>query len=163
MKVAQAMVIAILLAGLVSAQAPQKAKEDNVVEILNVVGNLARMASSNRFSSTAENPDQVTRERIHRDVEQIRELEGLVTLAQICWAVRGSESAEDASYDRVFITAFWHCVKLLSDNTSDEAVMALGRLYPLTRPQAGYARWFSEALAHQKAKRSEERVRKRRP
>jgi hypothetical protein len=42
MKVAQAMVIAILLAGLVSAQAPQKAKEDNVAEILNVVGNLAR-------------------------------------------------------------------------------------------------------------------------
>jgi hypothetical protein len=121
------------------------------------------MASTNRFSSAAENPDQVTRESIHRDVEQIRELEGLVTLAQICWAIRGSESAEHASYDRVFITAFWHCVKLLSDNMSDEAVTALEKLYHLTRPQAGYARWFSEALAHQKTRRAEERVRKRKP
>jgi hypothetical protein len=163
MKVALAMVIVMLLAGLVSAQAPQKAKEDNVAEILNVVGNLARLASTNRFSRAAENPDQVTREKIHRDVEQIRELEELVTLAQICWAIRGSESAEDASYDRVFITAFWHCVKLLSDNTRDEAVTALGRLHHLTSPQAGYERWFSEALAHQKAKRAEERVRKRKP
>jgi hypothetical protein len=142
-KVALAMVIVMLLAGLVSAQAPQKAKEDNVAEILNVVGNLARLASTNRFSRAAENPDQVTREKIHRDVEQIRELEELVTL--------------------VFITAFWHCVKLLSDNTRDEAVTALGRLHHLTSPQAGYERWFSEALAHQKAKRAEERVRKRKP
>jgi hypothetical protein len=161
MRVAQLIVIAILFQSLILAQEPPNAKEDHVAKILDVIKELSRIAAANRYADGAENPDKATREKIYRNVEEVNEPQQLVTLARICWVIRRSESAEDVSYDRIFITAFWHSVRLLSEDTSREAVAALRKLYSLTETQAGYSRWFRDAIAHQKAKIAETKPHKR--
>jgi hypothetical protein len=161
MKFIVLLTIGVLSVGSMFAQAPERKKEGNVAVILETAKDISRLASSNESVTGIENPNDNMRQRTYKTVEKINDAEGLVTLALILRAILGSQDAADVDYDRVINVAFWHCVNLISEDTSDEAAVLLRRLWRLSGTDAGDTRLFREAIQHQEAKRRREKKQQR--
>lgn len=146
----------------VSMLTTKSKKPDQIAEVLNVANNLSRIAQSyaERNRETGDIDDK-TRLLVFREVERIKSLENLLALARICQAIFGKGEAGDASYDNVFDEAYRHCVKMLADNTTDEAVLLLRLLKTYSNADAGEALFLNKAIASQQIKRdSSGKVRK---
>jgi hypothetical protein len=127
-------------------------KANKVRKMLEVIQKLSLMAASNTDRDDAD-PDEQTRSRIYSEVETIKNPDELVTLGRICRSILGEQEAGDVAYDKIFNTAFWHCVQLLAQDTSDDAVRDLNELWRYSNTDAGDSMLFKEAIADQKAKR----------
>lgn len=147
------LVVLVLMAGSAMGWERPIRKADEVARVLRAVNAISRIAASNRVINSRVNPDEATRATIHSQVRQVHGTEQLLRLAQMLWVVLDQQDAADVAYDRVIDSAFWHCVHLLSEDTSVDAARALERLLQFADTDAGYTRMFEEAIAHQKAKR----------
>ena len=128
-------------------------KADQIGKILEVVQKLSLIAASNTDRNDAD-PDQQTRSRIYREVETIKNPDELVILGRICRSILGEQEAGNVAYDKIFNAAFWHCVQLLAQDTSDDAVRDLNDLWRYSNTDAGDSILFKEAIADQKAKKA---------
>src|SRR5436305_195254 len=103
-------------------------KTGQIAKILDVVQKLSQLARSNTDRTDAD-PDKRTRQKIYNEVQAIKKPDQLVILGRICRSILADQEAGDAAYDKIFNAAFWHCVSLLSEDTSDNAVRALSQLW----------------------------------
>jgi hypothetical protein len=119
------------------ARQSTEGKEESVVKILGVINKLSQIASAAAADESRINPKAMAeyetytnslRQKVEKEIRQIKEPDELVAIARVCRAILGSQDADDATYDRVFSIAYWHCVTLLAANTSYEAVHALNVL-----------------------------------
>ncbi|HLN98340.1 MAG TPA: hypothetical protein VK208_07765 [Pyrinomonadaceae bacterium] len=127
-------------------------KSNQIEKILDIVQTLSSMAKTNADKSDAD-PDEQTKRKIYGEVERINKPDDLVILGRICRSILARQDAGDVAYDKVFNTAFWHCVALLAQDTSDDAVRDLNELWIYSNTDAGDSVLFKEAIADQKSKR----------
>jgi hypothetical protein len=130
---------------------PEKAEQITI--ILKVIDELARMAKSNSDVSDAD-PNTETRKKIYDEVDKINNAEQLVILGRICRSILATQQASDVAYDKIFNIAFWHCVKRLSENTSDAGVRGLKMLWLYSNTDAGDTRLFKDAIRFQATRKT---------
>lgn len=159
MKLCLSIFAAMVLGGAVQGQVHREVKDDKVVHLLNVVSSLSRIASSNRFGEEVTNPNQQVREEVQTEVQKVTDLEQLVALGRICRAILGSQHSTDVAYDRVFDFAFWQCVRLLVEDTSEEATWNLKILEQSSHLQGGERGFFQEAMARHELNKKRARSR----
>ena len=115
---------------------------------------LPRLALIARFNRNPSNLEERTSRNVRMEVRRLKQINELLTLALMCRAVvLISSDVASLQYDRVFDEAFWYCVNLLSQQTSDEAVEALQDLRQYANTDAGHTRLLDEAIEDQRAKR----------
>jgi hypothetical protein len=133
--------------------ASQREKHLRIARTLTAVQDLERIASTNRSTSSSLEVDAATRERIIETLARIKELDQIGTLARICWAVVGSGTAGDESYDSVFDMAFWNCVERLALDTSPQGEIELAWLGQSLGLDAGNSLLFREYVRLQQERR----------
>lgn len=128
-------------------------KASQIAKILRVIENLAQMAEASPDKSDAD-PSPDVRKRIYNEVDTIKDPDQLVIVGRICRSILAGQEAADVGYDKVFNVAFWHCVDLLSQDTSDASVDALKLLWVYSNTDGADTRLFKDAIAAQQARKA---------
>lgn len=125
-----------------------------------VLASMQKLSIIARSNKSASNLDRYTLTKLRNVVARLKKVDELVTLALMCRAVvLISSEVASLPYDRVFDEGFWHCVTVLSRQTSDDAIEALETLKQYANTDAGHTRLMEEAIEEQKAKRMREDTR----
>lgn len=153
------LVSAVFCGSVICAQTFETEKEAHIATILTTVTEVSQLASDHNIKRK-EGLDDTTRGKVYQAVERTKSAKDVVTLALIFRAILGARDAADVAYDRVVDEAFWHCVNLISEDTSPEGILSLKRLWRLSDTDAGETILFREAIQHQETKRRKQRQRK---
>jgi len=97
-----------------------------------------------KFRSPKDEPiSQIDEDKIHKLVEQLKEKEDFIALAKITLAFRRHTSGEleckDSEIIPAFEIAFWHCMKILAKDRSEENISRLKLLKEELRMDGGDA------------------------